>query len=112
MNRTIAALSTFAALALAALASPAAAASYPTCLTGGSPGLSVHISIGSGPERSKKDQEVFDKMLLRRAGIAADTVERMTLGCLKVTRFENGRWITEYYDPDALEQGPLVLTRR
>ena len=100
-----------AALSFAVLAAPATAASYPNCLGGGSPGLQVHVEIGYG-DRSSDDQEVFDKMRLRQAGIAADSVDRTWLGCMKVQRFENGRWVTEYYNPDTVESGPLDLTLR
>lgn len=96
------------ALLLAAVASPAAAASASNCLAPVSPGLQIHVEIGFGPERSKKDQEVFDKMRLRQAGVDADSVERTWLGCLKVQRFENGRWVTEYYHPDAIGAGPRL----
>lgn len=99
-------------LLVAALATPAAAASYPNCRGGGAPGLSVHIGVSVGGEFSEDELEDFDRMRLRRAGIDADTVDRTFLGCLKVTRFEQGRWVTEYYNPDTLQQGPLDLTLR
>jgi hypothetical protein len=95
-------------LALAALSAPAAAASYPNCV-GGSPGIEINLGVGS--HRTKAEQEVFDKMELRQAGIDADTVERTWLECFKVTRFENGRWVVEYYHPDRLEDGPMQLDR-
>ena len=92
---------------LLAAAAPASAASYPNCL-GGSPG--IELNFGDG-HRTRAEQAVFDKMELRQAGIAADTVERTWLECFKVTRFEDGRWVVEYYHPDRLEDGPLQLDR-
>jgi hypothetical protein len=43
----------------------------------------------------------MDFLLLqaRSRGINADTAERTWLDCVKITRRENGRWVTEYYDP-------------
>ena len=97
-----------AALALAALASPAAAASYPNCV-GGSPGIEIHF--GADGHRTRQEQETFDIMELRHAGIEADTVERTWLECFKITRFEDGHWVTEFYHPDRLHDGPMQLDR-
>lgn len=94
-----------------AFAAPAAAASYPNCVGAGSPGVSIEFGFSVGGKTSKEDQEFFDKARLRAAGIRADTVERTWLDCFKVTRIENGRYVTEFYHPDNLEAGPLQLER-
>lgn len=87
------------AVLVAAATSPALA--YPNCLSGG--GFSVSIGAGFG-ELSEADAARFDLMRLRRRGIDAQTAERTWLDCLKVTRIENGSWVTEYYDPRTYEQ--------
>ena len=91
----------------AGLASPAFA--DPNCLVGGKPGLRVSVGVSLGGKYTEAEQATFDQMRLKQAGIDADTVERTWLGCLKITRFEGGRWVTEYYDPDTLTQKPLNL---
>lgn len=90
-----------------ALSSPAAAA--PNCLGGGSPGVHVSMGVRVGGTYTPQEQEIFDKMRLRQAGIKADSVERSWLGCLKVDTFEGGHWNTEYYDPRTLGRKPLNL---
>src|SRR5688572_10510832 len=92
---------------LVALTLPAAAS--PNCKGGDGPGITVHIGVSVGTPFTEDEQEVIDKMRLRQAGIDADTVDRTWHDCLKVTRFENGRWVTEYYDPDTFERKPLNL---
>lgn len=91
-----------AATALVALGLTLAAAgpalAYPNCLTGG--GVSVEIGIG---DFSEQDRMEFDLLQARRHGIDAETAERTWLDCVKITRIEDGRWITEYYDPRTWE---------
>jgi hypothetical protein len=93
--------------ALLASASPAVA--EPNCLGGGEPGIHVSIGIGIG-EYTESEQAQFDKMHLRQQGIVADSVERTSLGCIKViSRDGNADWTTDYYDPDTFERKPLNL---
>jgi hypothetical protein len=96
-----------AAVAFAGLATPALAA--PNCLDNDGPGLKITIGVSVGGGYTEAEQEMFDKMELRKQGIDADTVERTSMGCMKITRFEAGRWTTEYYDPKTFEQEPLNL---
>lgn len=93
-------------LVAAFLFGTAPALAYPNCLTSGGPGLYVEFGVGIG-EFSEAEQSEFDKMRLRRIGINADVTERTPLGCIKVTRVENGRWVMEYYDPKTLELVPV-----
>lgn len=99
-------------IALFALALVSPAAAEPNCLAGGGPGLQISMGASVGGPYTQEEQAVFDKMKLRQAGIDADTVERSWLGCMKVTRFEGGRWATEYYDPRTLDPKPLNLQLR
>jgi hypothetical protein len=92
------------AVLLAAAASPALA--YPSCLNSGGAGLHVEFGIGTG-DFSEQDQMDFDLMNARSHGIDAETAERTHLGCVKITRIENGRWVTEYYDPRDWELVPI-----
>lgn len=102
MNKAI-----VAGLVAAMMATPALA--DPNCLTGGEPGLQVHLGFSTG-NITEQDQMDFDVINARRHGINADTAERTWLGCLKVTRrAPGGGWITEYYDPDTFERKPLDL---
>jgi hypothetical protein len=39
----------------------------------------------------------------RSHGIDAETAERTHLDCIKITRRDNGRWVTEYYDTHSWE---------
>lgn len=95
------------AASIAAAATPALA--DPNCLMSGGPGLHIEFGVQVGGEYTEAEQAEFDKMRLRRAGIDAETVERTWLGCFKVTRIENGGWVTEYYDPATLDRKPLNL---
>ena len=97
-----------AAIASMLVLTTAPALADPNCLMSGGPGLRVSIGIGTGTF-SERERAEFDVMRLRRHGIDADTAERTWLGCIKVTRREAGRWVTEYYDPQTLEQKPLNL---
>jgi hypothetical protein len=73
---------------------------YPNCLTGGGPGLRIEFGASFGTGKFS-EQDDMDLLLLqaRSRGIDADTAERTHLNCVKITRRENGRWLTEYYDP-------------
>jgi hypothetical protein len=103
MARLIAAI----LVAVAASASPALAG--PNCL-GGQSGLYISYSVGIGGSYTADEQEVFDKMKLRQNGIQADTVERTSLGCWKVTsRDARGHWVTDYIDPRGLGDQPFRL---
>jgi hypothetical protein len=82
-------------LAIAFAAGPALA--DPNCLQSGS-GFRVEIGVGAG-NFSERDQMDFLVMQARRHGINADTAEKTWLECIKITRREAGRWVTEYYDP-------------
>jgi hypothetical protein len=89
-----------AAVIVLAVAAPAVA--YPTCL-GGSGGVKFKLDLKFG-EVTTQDQAQFDIMVARRNGIDAETAERTWLGCVKTTRRVNGKWVTEYYDPDTWQQ--------
>jgi hypothetical protein len=89
-------LAAFAVL-FAAAASPALA--YPNCLNS-SNGARLHVEFGIGTGNfTEQDQMDFDLMQARAHGIDAETAERTHLDCVKITRIEDGRWVTEYYDP-------------
>jgi microcystin degradation protein MlrC len=90
------------ALVLAAFTTPAMA--DPNCLNRGG-GMKLDLTLGAqvGGDYTEQEQSTFDVMTLRRHGIDADTAERTWLGCIKVTRFEGGSWVTEYYDPDTYD---------
>jgi hypothetical protein len=94
------------ALILAAGATPALA--DPNCLGGGGGGgIRLHLGLGfeaGNDDFTEQDQMDFDVLTLRSYGIDAETAERTWLGCIKVTRREGGRWVTEYYDPDTMSQ--------
>ena len=92
------------ALVLALGAGPALA--YPNCTMTGGPGLRVEIGIGFG-KFTEAEQNEFYLMQARRHGIDADTAEKTWLDCVKITRFEGGRWVTEYYDPKSWDLVPI-----
>lgn len=99
-----------AAILVAVAASVSPALADPNCLGGGEPGVHISFSVGIGGAYTTDEQEVFDKMRLRKNGIKADTVERTWLGCWKVTsRDEQGHWVTDYIDPRTLGEQPLRL---
>lgn len=89
-----------AAALLCAGVSPALA--DPSCLGSDNRGFSVSGRFAIG-KISEADQAQFDIMEARRHGIDAATAERTWLECIKITRREDGRWVTEYYDPRTWE---------
>jgi microcystin degradation protein MlrC len=91
------------AIAIATLAATPALAD-PNCLNRGG-GMKLNLTLGAqvGEDYTETEQSTFDVMSLRRHGIDADTAERTWLGCIKVTRFEGGAWVTEYYDPNTYD---------
>jgi hypothetical protein len=82
------------------------ALAYPNCLMSGGPGLHVEFGIGTG-NFTEQDRMDFDLMEARRHGIDAETAERTHLDCVKITRIEGGRWVTEYYDPKTWDLVPI-----
>jgi hypothetical protein len=88
-------------IAMAALClGTAPALAYPSCLAGGGPGLRIEFGASFGTGKfSEQDDMDFLLLQARSRGINADTAERTWLDCVKITRRENGRWVTEYYDP-------------
>jgi hypothetical protein len=89
-----------AALIFAAGAVPALA--YPNCLTSGAT-FEFRFGIGDDDDWTETDEDKFLLARVRGAGIDADTAERSWLDCIKITRFVNGSWETEYLDPVTLD---------
>jgi hypothetical protein len=72
------------------------------CLNRGDAGLRIEFGVSTG-EFSEQDDLDFLLLQARSHGIDADTAERTHLDCIKITRRDNGRWVTEYYDPRSWE---------
>ena len=89
-----------ASLAVLALAAATGAAqATPICLMSGGPGLRIEFGVSVGSPFTEAEQNEFLVMEARRRGIDAETAERTSLECIKVTRLVQGSWVTEYYDP-------------
>ena len=88
------------ALALVILAAGIAPAlANPNCL-----GRGGTLALDDHGRPSESVQAEIDLRHLRSRGIRASTAERTWLECIKITRLQDGRWSTEYYDPSSFQQ--------
>ena len=92
-----------AAMLIAALSTPVMAA--PKCDEDTfQPGVHFSFGVRIGSPYTREEQEIFDKMELRKQGVNARTVTRTSEGCLEAWVPDgNGHFHTEYYDPGTFE---------
>jgi hypothetical protein len=91
------------ALALAALLIVTPALARERCDTP-EPGLHVTFGFGIGGDYDEQEQEIFDKMELRKRGVNARTAKRTSDGCIEAWVPDgSGGFDTQYFDEDTFE---------
>lgn len=68
------------------------------------PGLTITYGISIGGKYDAQEQEIFDKMELRKRGINARTATRTDDGCIEAWVPDgSGGFDTQYFDEDTFE---------
>lgn len=68
------------------------------------PGITITYGIGIGGKYDAEEQEIFDKMELRKRGITARTTRRTSDGCIEAWVPDGqGGFDTQYFDKDTFE---------
>lgn len=68
------------------------------------PGLHISFGVSVGGKYDAEEQEIFDKMALRKQGINARIARRTDDGCIEAWVPDgSGGFDTQYFDPDSFE---------